>query len=714
MTEQAQAPQRVSIDQAIAQAIAAHRGGELDKAEQIYSAVLATVPEHADALHLLGAVRYQQGKHQEGLTLVDQAMAVNPNQSFYHNTRGRLLLALNRREDAVEDFRNAVNLDPQNAEAHLNLGEALATAGNLADALASFKRALNLRPVFAEAASGVGRVTRLLGDLGGALPYLQLAAALAPQNAGFAEDVASALHMLGHVGMAIERYETVLKEHPERVGTKINLGCCYALANQKDKAVDVLEEARLRAPGTGYLLDGLFEARRQSCRWDNIEPLETDCVELLRSRLAADQPPGIRGFTVLYLPITAKEIKASNRWLTRGLEGATPLWQARERGSHARIRIAYATADIKQHPMAHLFATLFGLHDRERFEVFVYSWAKEDHSPYRRQIQSEAEHFIDCYRLPDKELAERMASDGIDVLVDLMGHTADCRLGLLARRPAPVQINYLGYPGTYGSDLVDYIIADNYTAPRGHEEEFSERIIRLPYTYQINTHRSVALGPTPSRQAVGLPEKGPVLCAMNNTFKIDPFVFDIWCRLLQRVPDATLWLLQTAPGVENNLRAEAEKRGVAKERLVFAPRWPRAPHLTRLQVADLFLDTRFYNAHTTATDVLWAGVPLLTVHGDRFSARVAESLLHAVGMPELVMPDWESYEAQALRLLTDPEALAQLRTRLGSVEARNASPLFDTRARVRELEFAYTHAWQRHLSQAEPQSFDVPASDHAE
>ena len=711
MTEPAQpnAPRRVSIDQALQQAIAWHRKGALDKAEQTYQAILEAAPQHADALHLLGAIRHQQGRHQEGLTLVEQAMSTNPDQSFYHNTRGRLLLALNRHKDAVEDFRRAVALDSQNAEAHLNLGDALAAAGQLPESLASFKRALNLRPVFAEAAAGAGRVTRAMGDLGGALPYLQLAAALAPKNASFAEDVASALHMLGHLDMAIERYEAVLKAFPNRVNSKINLGCCYALANEKGKAIDVLEEARAQAPQNGSLMDGLYEARRQACRWDNLEGLEADCVNWIRSRLADNKPSGIRGFTVLYLPVTAKEIRSNNHSLMQPLAGIQALWKPRKRPAGSRLRIGYATADVKEHPMTHLFADLFGLHDRNRFEVFVYSWAKEDRSPYRQKIQAEAEHFVDCYQLPDKELAERVATDEIDVLVDLMGHTSQSRLGLIARKPAPIQINYLGYPGTLGSALADYIVADPLTAPKGYEDEFSEQVIRLPHTYQVNSHRSVGLGPIPDRSSLGLPEQGPVLCAMNNSFKIDPFVFDIWCRLLQQLPDSVLWLLQTAKGVDDNLRAEAAKRDIATDRLVFAPRMYRPYHLTRLRAADLFLDTRFYNAHTTATDMLWAGVPVLTVQGDRFSGRVAASLLHAIGLDDLVMPDWESYEREALRLLSNPDELASIRARLGTSQERAASPLFDTERRVRELEYAYETAWRRHDSGETPAAFDVPA-----
>lgn len=705
---QPQTQQRLSVDQALAQGLAHHRGGKLTQAEHFYQAILKTLPEHADALHLLGALRHQQGRHEEGLTLVEQAMVVNPDQSFYHNTHGRLLLSLNRADEAVADFQKAVALDPQNAEAHFNLGEALAVSGRLGEALASYRRALNLRPIFPQAAAGVGRAMRALGDVGGALPYLQLAMAFAPDNAGFAEDVALTLYMLGHLDLAAERYEEVLKKHPDHLRAQINLAACYSLANKKARAITLYEEARAALPDNPTLLDGLYEVRRQACDWDGLEALEQKCLEVVRRRSMAGQATGFRGFTVLYLPLNADEIRLNNTLLSRQMPAQGPLWKPRQgRESDRRLRIGYLTADVKEHPTAHLIADMFEQHDRSRFEVFCYSWARDDRSLYRRKIQAEVEHFVECYRLPDKELAERVAADEIDVLVDLMGHTADNRIGLLAWRPAPVQITYLGYPGTTGADYVDYLIADKHVAPYGCESEFSEQLIRLPYTYQINSHRNVPLGQRVPRQALGLPETGTVFCCMNSSYKIDPFVFDIWMRLLQKEPDSVLWLLQGPPGADDKLRAEAKAREIDPARLVFAPRVPRQAHLTRLQTASLFLDTRFYNAHTTATDALWAGVPVLTVEGDRFSARVATGLVRSAGLPELVMPSWERYEQEALRLAQDKAALGDLRAKLRGLRADAA--VFNTPATVRALEEAYETVWARWQADEPVQALDLSA-----
>ena len=701
-----------SIEDALRQAVAWQHSGSPQRAEEIYQQILYSKPDHAEALHLLSTVRHAQGRYQEALVLVERAIAASPDRSFYHNTRGCILLALQFYQEALPEFQHAASLDSTNANAFVNLGQTLALTGRFPEALRAFDQALRIKPTFPESAAAAGRLLRATGDTRKAIPYLQRAVELAPHNLDFIEDLAVALLLLGQTNAATERFEALLQLEPDRITSRISLAYCYLSNNKASKAVTLLQKGR-EYPGSQnpLILDALYQSHRYACDWGNLTSLEQECTSCIRSRLTANQAPGFEGFTVLYLPVSACEIKKNNEWLSKASSGHEPLRQARQYQPISRLRIGYATANIKDHPTTHLIADLFRNHDRRRFEIFLYSWSNNDHSPYRRKIESEVEHFIDCHQMTDKELAERVAIDKIDILVDLVGHTTNRRLGLTARRPAPIQINYQGYPGTSGSPFIDYIIADPRTAPNGTEDEFSEALIRLPITYQVNSHRSVELGPRPSRSALGLPETGPVLCAMHNSFKIEPFVFNIWCRLLRQVPDSVLWLLSKAEAVDSNLRREAARRGVASERLVFAQRAPRREHLTRLQIADLYLDTRFYNAHTTSADALWAGVPVLTTKGDRFSGRVTGSLLYAIGLPELIMPDWDAYEAEALRLVTNPDALAALKARLGTTATRATTPLFDTRARVRELERAYEMAWRRHQAGQAPEAFDVPRGD---
>ncbi|MDD3761406.1 MAG: tetratricopeptide repeat protein [Acidithiobacillus sp.] len=697
---------QVSVPQALQYAIACHRQGKLAEAEGIYRQILDLHPDYADALHLLGALLYQKNQHEQALELVEKAMERLPDQSYYHNTRGRIFLAMGRGAEAVADLERAVALEPQNAEAHFNLAETLMARGRLAEAEAAYRRALTLRPIFAQAAEGLGNALRAQGDLGGALPYLQLANSLEAKSFVFALNLALAFHMLGHLDLAIGRYQKILEDFPERqIEPRMNLASCYALVGDKQRSIQEFMAARELAPRHPVILDGLYEAKRQACDWEDLPGLEADCVDSIRSAIAAQQNTGFRGFTVLYLPLSAEEIRENNRLLCQqiaaGLSGQ--LW--RERAPRQRLRIGYLTADVKEHPTAHLILDLFTLHDKSRFEIFLYSWAVDDKSPHRQRIKDGVEHFVECYRLPDKEIAERIAADEVDVLIDLMGHTADNRLGVLARRPAPVQLGYLGYPGTYGG-LVDYLVADPVVMPESVESaESVECVARLPYCYQINSHRQVALGPVPPRKALGLPEDAMVFCCMNNSFKLDPFVFAIWCRLLEQLPGSVLWLLQGPQAMLDNLKKAAKEQGIDPKRLVFAPRVTREEHLTRLQAADLFLDTRFYNAHTTATDALWAGVPVLTVQGRSFSSRVAESLLRAVNLPEMVQQDWMAYEAEALRLAQEPERLQEIRAKLWA--NREQAPLFDTAAWVQDVEAIYQQCWERFQAGQAPQSFSL-------
>lgn len=691
----------VSIPEALQYAIAHHRAGALDEAEAIYIQILGVQPRYADALHLQAALWHQRGRHEEALAQVEEAMQISPEQTFYYNTRGRIYLALGQIEAALNDFRHAVDLEPQNAEAYFNLGETLLAHAQVQEAALAYRRALTLRPIYAEANAGYALALRALGDTGGSLPYAQLAHTLKPKTYSFALNLALSYHMLGHLDLAIEHYESMLKEYPAADDIRINLASTYALAGRKAKGIQIFRDVYQRLPSNPIVLDGLYEATRQACDWQDIETMEHSAMAALHDGLQAQKNTGFRGFTVLYLPCSAAEIRENNRLLcqhiSQGIVGK--LW--RSDGGHARLRIGYLTADVKEHPTAHLILELFELHDREQFEVYLYSWAADDKSIHRSRIKSTAEHFVECYRLPDKDIAERIAADEIDVLVDLMGHTADNRLGVLARRPAPIQLGYLGYPGTYGG-LVDYIIADAVVLPEGAEgEETVEAVARMPYCYQINSHRRIPLGPVPARSTLNLPSEGFVFCCMNNSFKLDPFVFNIWCRLLQRIPRSVLWLLAGPQEMMDNLRSAARLQGVSPERLVFAPRVTREAHLNRIQVADLFLDTRFYNAHTTSTDALWAGVPVLTVKGRSFSARVAASLLYAVAMDEMIQPDWEAYEARAIHLARDPELLASLREKLQ--RQRENSILFDTPRWVRAVEKLYQRIWnQRH---SEPTSF---------
>lgn len=381
-----------------------------------------------------------------------------------------------------------------------------------------------------------------------------------------------------------------------------------------------------------------------------------------------------------------------------------PLW-AGEIYRHERIRVAYLSADFHEHATTHLMAGLFEHHDRERFEITAVSFGPDRQDAMRQRVAAACDRFLDVRGRRDAEVAGMLRALEIDIAVDLKGHTQGNRAGILAHRPAPVQINYLGMPATMGAGYIDYLIADPRVIPPAEFPHYAEQILYLPDSYQATDDTRAIAAHTPSRAELALPEDGFVFCCFNNSYKITPDLFALWMRLLGAIPGSVLWLLDDNPAATRNLCAAAQRHGIAPERLVFAPRIDAAAHLARHRRADLFLDTLPYNAHTTASDALWSGLPVLTCAGRTFAGRVAASLLHAVGLPELITRDHAGYAALALALARDPGRLAALRTRLA--QQRTSSPLFGTDRFRRHLEAAYVTLRERQRRGEPPAAFSV-------
>jgi predicted O-linked N-acetylglucosamine transferase (SPINDLY family) len=377
--------------------------------------------------------------------------------------------------------------------------------------------------------------------------------------------------------------------------------------------------------------------------------------------------------------------------------GRGPLLRVPDPLSHGRLKIGYLSRDFYDHPVAHQMQSLFGLHDRERFEIHSYSFGPNDGSTYRKRIEQGCEHFHDVANLSVADLEGKIREDGIQILVDLMGYTGLARTACVARRPAPIQVNWLGYSGTTGASFIDYIIGDPQVTPLEHAENFSEKIVQLPHSYMVTDDEQPIAETAGKRADHGLPEEGLVFCCFNNAYKIDPGMFDIWMKVLRETPESVLWLSVGAPLARANLRREAEARGIDPKRIVFAEHVrSKAEHLARYRLADLFLDTSFYNAHATACDVLWAGLPLLTCAGETFASRVGMSFLTTMGVTELITHDLAEYERVAINLAHDHDQLYSLREKLASQRA--GSPLFDTPRFVRGLEQAFEKIWEIHAS----------------
>jgi predicted O-linked N-acetylglucosamine transferase (SPINDLY family) len=378
-----------------------------------------------------------------------------------------------------------------------------------------------------------------------------------------------------------------------------------------------------------------------------------------------------------------------------------------DRSAHRKIRLGYVSGEFREQATAYLMAGVYECHDRERFEIHAIATGPNDLSPMRTRLERAFDRFHDVRDETDARIADLVRAEEIDILVNLNGYFGQERTAIFALKPAPIQVNYLGFPGTMGAPFMDYIVADEIVLPKDQQRHFAEKVAYLPYTYQPNDRKRAIAELAPSREECSLPETAVVFCCFNNTHKLTPEFFDVWMRLLDRTPGSVLWVLETTPTVSPNLRREATSRGVDPERIVFAPVIKLADHLARVRLADLLLDTLPHNAHTTASDALWCGVPVVSCRGTTFAGRVAASLLSAIGLEDMVTHSLEAYEATALRLANDPEWRATVRKRLAA--NRETTPLFDTAGYTRTLEAAYLAMWEQHLKGEPPASFTVEA-----
>jgi predicted O-linked N-acetylglucosamine transferase (SPINDLY family) len=476
---------------------------------------------------------------------------------------------------------------------------------------------------------------------------------------------------------------------PAHAGVRINLANALVIGNQHAQAIDHYAEVLRRRPGHPQATANLLKPLLDTCRWDEAERLVGGLVERWRAAPADDAVlDAITPFNTLLVELPqAMRLAVARRYADRVAARAASLRQVEHapRTSGGRLRIGYASADFHDHATLHLMAGLFEAHDRERFEIHAYSWGIDDGSAYRARAHAAIEHFHDVRDLGHDAVAQRIADDGIDILVDLKGYTGESRPEIFALRPAPVQVNYLGYPGTMGAAFMDWMIADSVLVPPGAEAGYTEQVMRLTGSYQANDRLQRIAERASTRAQWRLPEDAFVFACFNKHHKIERPTFAAWMRILAAAPRAVLWLL--GGHGEQALARAAQATGIDPRRIVFADKAPKPEHLERHRVADLFLDTRTYNAHTTASDALWGGLPVLTWPTDAFAGRVASSLLHAIGLPELVMPDGASYERTAIELARDPSRLAELRAKVAA--NRLATALFDTHGLARNLEDAY-------------------------
>lgn len=649
------------------------------------------VPAHVNLAQAL----IRQGRSGEAIIALEMALRLAPGHSQaqallagLHLSRGQAATQAGRFAEAEESYSVVLAYDPDHAEARINRGCARFFNRRLDESIADLEAGVHVAPGLADAHGFLGRSYRIAGRLDDAICCQKRALALEPGTPETHLELGNALLAFGRQTEAMACYRTVLALRPQSVEGHTNLGNVLVDLGRLDEAVAAYAQAVSLDPIAGPS-DMLYQLRKQLCRWETAEADEAAFRERLGDPARRTYP-----FVALGSSATPAQQLANARQWAAAL--AVP---AEMRFSHdrralpgERIRIGYMSSDFHEHAVSFLVVALLEHHDRSRFEIFAYSIGAENSGPMRRRIMAAVDHFVDLRTLSHQEAARRIHDDRIDILLDLNGYTTKGRPEILAYRPAPVQVNYLGYPGTMGADFMDCIIVDPVVAPPEDQCFFSERLVHLPQCYQPNDPGRVIAEHTPSRASLGLPERGFVFCCFNNLYKITPEVFAVWMRLLRTVPDAVLWLLDDGTSATAALALETERVGIDAGRLIFAPRCPLPEHLARHRAADLFLDTLPYNAHTTASDALWAGLPVLTRRGDTFAGRVAASLLQAVGLPELVTTSWDEYEALALALVQDRERLKSLRSRLAV--NKFAAKLFDIERYVDQIEGIFEGMWR--------------------
>lgn len=711
--------------------------GKLDEASISYREAIAANPQDADAYLNLGFVLSEQQRYQEAEEALQQSLEVNPAQADAFYTLGivakkqgnigvaienfvrvldlkrdfqivygdlcQMLLECGQIERAKEIVLNGIAAFPQLADLHAQLGSLHAYENNLAGAINCFQRALELSPDNAQCHSRLGYVFRKSNRFEDAVASYDNLVALNPDSAEAFNDRGIALGELGRHEDALASFQQALVLEPRHANALANLGEMLGCLRRHGDAAAAFARLIDIEPEYPGAIGALLYSKRYSCDWSQYEP------DLARLNSAVMQgKKAIEPFTLLAATESAAALLRCAQ--THAAEvcppSDKPLWRGR-RYAHDKIRVAYLSADFHDHATAYLMAELFERHDHERFEVVALSFGPDSQGAMRQRLLGSFDRFIDVRTRSDREAASLLAEMEIDIAVDLKGFTMDGRPGILAQRPAPVQVNYLGFPGSMGVDYVDYILADRYVIPVGHEGFYSEKVVWLPDSYQANDAQRKIAKTTPTRTECGLPASGFVFCCFNNNYKITPDVFDVWMRLLAKLAGSVLWLLEDNAAVSRNLRSEAVRRGITPERLVFAPRLDLDKHLARHRLADLFLDTLPYNAHTTASDALWAGLPVLTCMGTTFPGRVAASLLNAVGLPELITESLADYEALALKLATRPALLSDIRARLS--RNRSEYPLFNAKRFCSHIESAYTLMWERHQRGDPPASFAVPS-----
>lgn len=682
---------------------------ELKSHEQALAAfdrALTLQPDLAPALTGRGGVQLKLKQFESALSAYDKAAALQGNLAEAWLGRGNALNALARHADALASYERALALDGNLAQAWLGRGNALLDTYQYDAAAEAYDRALAIKPDLAEAWLGRGNSLARFGRHHDATAAYGRALALSPDLAEAWLEQGNNFNEMNMLDEAAAAYEKAIALQPGLAKVWFGRGAVFFKRKFFGQALDAFDKALAIDPDLTAAKSSRLHIKQSLCDWSNFERDTSDLLAGIRAKQRVSSL-----FVNLSLPIPAADQFQCAKRFSAAQPSFSPLWRG-EPYTHDRVRIAYVSSDLHEHPVGRQLAEVFERADKSRFEITAISLQEDQSSQTQSRIKAALEHFVDAQAMDDGQIADTIRRREIDIAVDLNGFTDGGRQGVFARRPAPIQVNYLGYAGTLGADYYDYILGDRTIIPQDQFEFYCEKVVWLPGSYMPTASQRPIADHVPGRAEQGLPEKGFVFCCFNAPYKMAPGTFAVWMRLLKAVEGSVLWLSGPSDDAKANLRREAEQVGVSGDRLIFATRMPSlTDHLARHQLADLFLDTLPYNAHATAVDALWAGLPVLTCRGEGFAGRVAASLLNAIGLPELIADTMDGYEKMAIELATQPGKIAAVKRKLA--DNRLSTPLFDTERYARHLENAYSIMVARQRRGETPAAFDVEASEKA-
>jgi len=670
---------------------------QLDAAVKSYKNAIAIKPDYVEAHYSLGKTHQELGQLDDAVKSYNEVVDIEPNFAEMHNNLGVILKELNQKDAALKSLERAVAIKPDFAEAHNNLGNILKELNQQYASVKCYEKAVALQPDYVDAHYNLGGAFKTLGQFEAAVKSYERSLAIQPDYAEALYNLGGVLKDLGQLDAAIKSYEKAVALKPDYAEAYNNLGSVLKELGKLDTAIKYYDHAMELKSDIHYTFGESLHTKMQLCIWDDL----SSQLDELKNKINNSEKV-INPFPLLALIDNPElQMKTAEIFVNEKYPQSHVLSKIERYPKHKKIRIGYFSADFRNHPVSTLKTELYELHDRKQFEIYAFSFGPDTKDEMNLKIKAGVDHFHDVHMMLDKDLAILSRSLEIDIAVDLGGFTQDSRTGVFALRAAPIQVNYLGYPGTMATSYMDYLIADHTLIPEEKKHHYLEKIAYMPNSFMVNDTKTKLSNRIFTRVEAGLPTNEFVFCCFNNHYKITPNIFIGWMRILKAVEGSVLWLTNGNSTAVINLKKEAKKNGVDESRLIFAPRLDSMKdHLNRIQLSDLFIDTLPYNAHATSSDALRMGLPVLTCIGNSFASRVAASLLNAVNLPELITTTQEQYESLAIQLATHPEKLKIIKDKL--VNNLPTAPLYDTPLFTQQLESAYSIMYERYQKGLDP------------